>query len=137
MVSDRRKARRIALQALYELDCAGHDPVAAILRLAGDQEISSEAVLFAQEMVDGVLTNQARLDVQICRFAPNFPVEQLSLIDRAILRLSIFEITIDRRAPIKVAINEAVELAKSFGSINSSKFINGVLRSVSSTVLQS
>jgi N utilization substance protein B len=137
MASDRRKARRIALQALYEFDCAGHDPVDSVLRLAQGKNIPNDAVLFAQELASGVLENKEELDAQIQMFAPSFPVEQLSLIDRAILRLSIFEIMIDRKVPVKVAINEAVELAKAFGSNSSSKFINGVLGSVSSVMLQS
>ena len=67
----------------------------------------------------------------IQNFAPAWPVEQIPLVDRNILRLEIFEILIDNKVPVKVAINEAVELAKTFGSDNSSKFVNGVLGSVS------
>ena len=137
MGSALRKARVAALQALYEFDCARHDPVPSVLRLIQEKHLNEDTALFAQELVDGVMENKGKLDAQIRRFAPSFPVEQLSLIDRAILRLSIFEIMIDRRVPVKVAINEAVELAKAFGSNSSSKFINGVLGSVSSVMLQS
>ncbi|MDD5093360.1 MAG: transcription antitermination factor NusB [Dehalococcoidia bacterium] len=136
MVSSRRKARIIALQALYEFDCVGHDPIASILRATQEKSVSEDIALFAQQIVSGVLENTEELDSQIHKFAPSFPVEQLALIDRAILRLAIFELMIDGSVPVKVAINEAVELAKSFGSRNSSRFVNGVLGSVSATLVQ-
>jgi N utilization substance protein B len=78
-----------------------------------------------------VVEHQEEIDGNIQRFAPTWPVEQLSAIDRNILRLAISEILFDNRVIIKVAINEAVELAKKFGSENSSKFVNGVLGSIS------
>ncbi|MFA4836468.1 MAG: transcription antitermination factor NusB [Dehalococcoidia bacterium] len=134
MASDRHKARIMALQALYEFDCVGHDPVASVLRMGQEAPLPENAALFAQEIVSGVFENKEKLDIQIRKFAPSFPVEQLPLIDRAILRMAIFEIMIDNRVPIKVAINEAVELAKAFGGENSSRFVNGVLGSVSAVV---
>ena len=124
------------MQALYEFDCSGHDAVASISRLAEEKEISEESAAFATELASGVVTNQVALDAQIQKYAPNFPVAQLSIIDRTILRMAIFELVIKKEVPLKVAINEAVELAKTFGNINSSKFVNGVLRSVSNMVLQ-
>jgi transcription antitermination protein NusB len=136
MTSARRKARVVALQALYEFDCVGHDPVSSVLRMSQEKSYPEEVALFAQEVVRGILENKEELDKQIYKFAPSFPVEQLSLIDRVILRLAIFEMTIDCRVPVKVAINEAVELAKTFGSENSSRFVNGVLGSVSAMIHQ-
>lgn len=126
----------MALQALYESDCAGHDPFTAIEHLVEEKPLPPEAVQFARELVSGVRFHIGAIDAMIQRFAPSFPVDQLAIIDRAILRLAIFELLFDRRAPVKVAINEAVELAKAFGSTNSSRFVNGVLGSVSSAVLQ-
>jgi len=137
MASTRRKARVMAMQALYEFDCVGHDPISAILRMLEEKPLPEDVGLFAQEIVSGVVGNKDQLDSQIHKFAPNFPVEQLFLIDRTILRMAIFEITIYGKVPVKVSINEAVELAKAFGSKNSSKFINGVLGSVSAMVPQS
>ena len=137
MVNARRKARTIALQALYESDCVGHDPLSAVLRAIEEKVLPENTALFAQKIVTGVMESKSELDKQIQKFAPNFPVGQLSLIDRTILRIAIFEIIIDSKTPVKVAINEAVDLAKTFGSKNSSKFINGVLGSVSATVPQS
>ena len=80
------------------------------------------------------MQNNSQIDALIQKFAANYPVSQLALIDRAILRLAIYEMVFAKQVSVKVAINEAVELAKSFGSENSSKFINGVLGSVSSVV---
>jgi len=125
------------LQALYEFDCVGHAPVSSVSRLAQEKCLSEDAALFAHELVVGVLENERELDATIKRFAPNFPVDQLSVIDKNILRLAIFEILITNKVPMNAAINEAVELAKTFGSRNSSRFVNGVLGSVSSMVLQS
>ncbi len=137
MESVRRKSRIIALQALFEFDCVGHDLASSTTRLIQDKSMPENAAAFAQELVAGIEENKKQIDAQIQKFAPNFPVEQLSIIDRAILRLAIFEIAFDKKVPVKVAINEAVELAKAFGNNNSAKFVNGVLGSVSSAILQS
>ena len=137
MTSTRRKARTAALQALYEFDCVRHDPFSSVIRLAQEKSLPEDAVSFARQLVSGVMENQDELNVQIQKFAPSFPVEQISLIDRCILRLAIFEILMAKEVPVKVAINEAVELAKTFGSKNSQKFVNGVLGSISTLVLQS
>jgi len=131
MAGGRRKARSIALQALYEIDSVGHDPEETIKRYLEENALTEENTEFARSMVRGVVKWKTKLDAQIKRFAPAWPVEQLAVIDRNILRLAIFEVLIDNKVPVKVAINEAVELAKSFGSDNSPKFINGVLGAIS------
>ncbi|MCL0095127.1 transcription antitermination factor NusB [Dehalococcoidia bacterium] len=136
MTGVRRKARIIALQALYEFDCAGHDPASSTSRLIRERLLPEDAASFAHELVNGVLDSKEELDAQIRRFAPSFPVEQLSMVDRTILRMAIYEMMIGGKVPVKVAINEAVELAKTFGNENSSKFINGVLGSVSAIILE-
>lgn len=127
----RHKARMVALQALYESDCVGHDSEASLKRLAEEQALTETALTFARELVEGVIKNRKNLDALIRANAPSWPVEQLSAIDRNILRLAIFEISINNKVPVKAAINEAVELAKTFGSENSPKFINGVLGAIS------
>ncbi|HEY49390.1 MAG TPA: transcription antitermination factor NusB [Dehalococcoidia bacterium] len=131
MAHIRRKARIAALQALFESDSSGHNPESSLSRLAEEQVLPEIALLYAQELIRGVLDNKERIDSLIKTHAPNWPLEQISAIDRNILRLAIFEILIDNRVPSKAAINEAVELGKTFGSYNSSRFINGVLGSVS------
>ena len=131
MPTIRRRARKIALQALYEVDTVGHDPEKTLIRLLEESTLGEEAALFAQELVKGAIQNKGKIDDIIRRFAPAWPLEQIPSIDRSILRLAIFEIVLNNRVPVKVAINEAVELAKAFGSDNSPKFVNGVLGSVS------
>jgi N utilization substance protein B len=127
----RHKARILALQALFESDCTRHNAETSLNRLAEEQSLPEAALSFARELVNGVLANKKRIDSLIQAHAPSWPVQQLSLVDRNILRLAIFEISIDNRVPLKAAINEAVELAKTFGSDSSPKFINGVLGAIS------
>ncbi|MFC1892662.1 transcription antitermination factor NusB [Chloroflexota bacterium] len=131
MVGVRRKARAIALQVLYEVDCTGHEPEGVMPRLLAETGLSEENVGFVQGLVSGVLQHREEIDQNIKTFAPAWPIGQIPAIDRNIMRLAIFEILLDNRVPVKVAINEAVELAKMFGSESSPKFINGVLGSVS------
>ena len=130
MVGGRRKARAITLQVLYEVDSVRHDVEVVLNRLLAEVEFGEENNIFVRELLTGVIQNKEEIDQKIRSFAPTWPIEQLSIIDRNILRLAIYEILLDNRVPVKVAINEAVELAKTFGSDNSSKFINGVLGSV-------
>jgi len=136
MVGARRKARTVALQTLYELDCSAHQPNEALARLLKEKALPDEAANFARSLVNGVQQNKKNIDAVIRRFAPAFPVEQIAPVDRNILRLAIFEVLFDNRVPVKAAINEAVELAKSFGSETSQKFVNGVLGSVTAVYLQ-
>ena len=131
MNGPRRKARAIALQALYEVDSAGHDVEGVLTHLLSEGRLSEENSAFARELVNGVIQNKEKIDLNVRNFAPAWPIEQIPVVDRNILRLAIFEILLDNKVPVKVAINEAVELAKTFGSDNSSKFVNGVLGSVS------
>ena len=131
MTGARRKARRLALQALYEVDSTGHEAEGAVSRLLAEEKLSRENADFIRELVSGVIRNKERIDLRIQSFAPTWPIEQISIVDRNILRLAIFEILLDNKVPAKVAINEAVELAKTFGSDSSPKFVNGVLGSVS------
>jgi len=131
MAGSRRRARALALQVLYEIDSVGHKAEEVLGRLLNEQPLSEENNSFVRELVSGVIQNRENIDLSIIKFAPAWPLEQIPLIDRNILRLAIFEILLDNRVPIKVAINEAVELAKNFGGDSSARFVNGVLGSVS------
>lgn len=130
MAGVRSKTRAVALQALYEIDSSGHKTDEVLKRLLSQEKLPEENVSFAYELVNGVISNKEEIDSNIHAFAPAWPVDQIPVIDRNILRLAIFEILINNKVPVKVAINEAIELAKTFGADNSSKFINGVLGSV-------
>jgi N utilization substance protein B len=127
----RRKARIRALQALFEIDSVGHDREEVLGRRTEEESPEEEAVAFVKDLVEGVLGNKEEIDKVIERYAPAWPVAQMALIDRNILRLAIFEILFNNKVPVKVVINEAVELAKTFGGDNTPKFINGVLGTVS------
>jgi N utilization substance protein B len=130
MAGIRRQARIAALQALYELDCTKHKVEETSARLRAVETLAQEALSFSEELVKGVLQHKPELDALIKKFAPAFPIEQMSIIDRNILRLAIFEILFSDKTPFKVAINEAIELAKKFGSDTSPRLINGVLGSI-------
>jgi len=131
MAGMRRKARTVALQALFEIDRAGHDAEETLNRLVEEVSLPEEGAVFARELVGGVLKNRERIDSTIQTYAPAWPVVQLAAIDRNVLRLAIFEILLNDKVPVRAAINEAVELAKTFGGENSSRFVNGVLGTVS------
>jgi N utilization substance protein B len=130
-VNPRRRARVAALQALYESDMSTHAALAALERLSEEEGLTGELSGFARALVEGVIEQRSAIDDVIRQAAPQWPVEQISAIDRNILRLAIREILMNNGAPVRAAINEAVELAKSFGSDSSARFVNGVLGSVS------
>jgi N utilization substance protein B len=126
----RRQARHLALQALYELDCT-HHAVNEVLseRLQSDVP-RDETRGLTTRLVKGVLDHRARLDVLIHRYAPEWPLDQIAIVDRNILRIAIYELALDDTIPMKVAINEAIELAKTFGTESTPRFVNGVLGSL-------
>ena len=126
----RHRARVAALQALFEVDCTHHPHLVVIERRLEEAALPETGASFARELVQGVSDHRDRLDALIGRYAPEWPVEQIAIIDRNVLRVAIFEILMRSDTPIKVAINEAVELAKEFGSDSSGRFVNGVLGSL-------
>ena len=123
----RRRARGVALQALYEIDCVGHPVEEVLERRLNDYPLKPAAAEFATHLVSSVLLFQEQMDHLIEKYAPEWPVEQMAIIDRNVLRIAIFELAMDENTPVKVAINEAVELAKRYGSDSSARFVNGVL----------
>jgi len=131
MAGQRRKARIIALKALYEMDTVAHQPEDILARLLEEAAAPPDVEAFARELVTSVLAHQKEIDEVIRQKAPAWPLEQVAVVDRNILRLAIFEILLDNRVPVRAAINEAVELAKAFGGESSPKFVNGVLGAVS------
>lgn len=130
MAKGRHQARTAALKALYEVELVEHDPPAVLDRVLRATSLRPELAAFARELVQGVLDHRSLIDDLIRRTAPAWPLEQIAAIDRNILRLAIYEIMVDNRVPIRVVINEAVELAKAFGGDSSAKFVNGVLGSI-------
>ena len=129
-MKSRTKARAIALQALYEYDLAQH-PVGVILheRFTED-ELEEKMRRFSEEIVLGVFPIIDKLDLIIANYAPEWPLDQVASIDRNIIRIALWEFAVKKCTPVKVAINEAVELAKVFGSESTPRFVNGVLGSL-------
>jgi N utilization substance protein B len=126
----RRRGRILALQALYEADTSRHRPEDAVERLAAEKPEPSSVAAFAGELVRGVQANRTAIDTIIAETAPQWPVAEVAVIDRNILRVATYEVLFDDKTPVRAAINEAVELAKLFGSDHSSRFVNGVLGTV-------
>jgi transcription antitermination protein NusB len=126
----RRQARMIALQVLYEYDTANHGPKDVLQRHVEERHLHTKVSAYAEELVLGVCDHLADIDAHIQSAAREWPLQQMARIDKNILRLAIYEILFNNTVPAKAAINEAVELAKIFGSETSSRFINGVLGTI-------
>jgi N utilization substance protein B len=129
-VKVRRRARILTLQALYEIDTTRHPAGVVLDQRLTEEPLPGEGEAFARELLAGVLQHEAELDEMIQRYAPEWPVDQMAVIDRNVLRIAIYEFYVSKLTPTKVAINEAVELAKLFGSDSAPRFINGVLGAV-------
>ena len=126
MASKRRKGREAALQALFEIDLAKHSPGRVLEQMMLNGKLHDGTSSFVRGLILGVANFRAPLDSLIGRYAPEWPVAQLAVIDRNLLRMALFEMA-GTDTPVKVAINEAVELAKKYGSDSAPRFINGVL----------
>ncbi len=126
----RTRARSVALQALYEIDIVGHSPSIVWIQRSDEADLNDSLSKFAHEILFGVLLMTNVLDEFIAEHAPEWPLDQVASIDRNIIRIALWEFAVDAKTPIKVAINEAVELAKVFGSDSTPRFVNGVLGSL-------
>ena len=127
-MGSRTRGRECALQALYQLDTTGGDPRQAVRAvLAHFEEADAETERFADELVRGVQSERAQIDTLIQQTSTNWKLERMARVDRNILRLAVYEILRRADVPVRVTLNEAVELGKKFGSEESSAFVNGVL----------
>ena len=129
-MKDRTRARGVALQALYELDVTDHPIGTVLIERTADSELNDDLVLFFRSIVLGVWPIRQELDRFISDHAPDWPLDQVAIIDRNILRIALWEFAVADDIPLKVAINEAVELAKTYGSDSAPRFVNGVLGSL-------
>jgi len=132
-MSNRHLARTIALQSLYEWDFNDRKP-GALLKIT-EKNIKSLAPGMSEEefvfnLVKKIEENIEQIDKTIQGYAPEWPINQITTVDRNVLRIGIYELTLDINIPPKVSINEAIELGKSFGGASSGKFVNGVLGSI-------
>lgn len=129
-MKSRTKARSIALQVLYEIDLAGHPAAAVLEERLMDEPMEKNLGEFTRQIVYGVLPLRQKLDDFIAQQAPEWPMDQVAIIDRNILRIALWEFAVAEVTPIKVAINEAIEMAKMYGSDSTPRFVNGVLGSL-------
>jgi len=129
-MKSRTRARSLALQALYEIDISNHPPAEVMKARLEDSSLSDDLAEFVRQIIFGVLPITAQLDQAISRYAPEWPIDQIAAIDRNILRIACWEFAVNEGTPVKVAINEAVELAKTYGSDSAPRFVNGVLGSL-------
>lgn len=132
-MSNRHLSRTIALQSLYQWDFLGmpEGKLPEIMTFNREEFAPKfEDEGFIEELVQGVVDNRPALDETITKFAPNWPLEAITVVDRNVLRLGVFELKFNERIPAKVAINEAIELAKGFGGQASGRFVNGVLGAI-------
>ncbi|MBI2454005.1 MAG: transcription antitermination factor NusB [Parcubacteria group bacterium] len=134
-MANRHLSRSIAMQSLYEWDFRGGDTAnlnAYVSQNTGEFGLGLEDDSFIKQLADGVMNNLAKIDQIIAKAAPEWPLDQIAMVDRNVLRLGIYELLFGdyKEVPPKVAINEAIELAKSFGGESSGKFVNGVLGTI-------
>jgi len=133
-MGSRTRARECALQALYQLDTSGGEP-RDVLRaiLAHFEEADAETAQFAEQLVRGVQSDRARIDELIQKSSAHWKLDRMARVDRNILRLAVYEILRRADVPVRVTLNEAIELGKKFGSEESSAFVNGVLDKIAHT----
>jgi len=129
-MKSRTRARGVALQVLYEFDVTGHPLADTVSARLEDEKLDLKLEDFVRQIVYGVTPIIEKLDVVITDHAPEWPLDQVAIIDRNILRIALWEFAVAKCTPIKVAINEAIELAKIYGSDSSPRFVNGVLGSL-------
>ena len=130
-MKSRTKARSIALQVLYEVDLIGHLPAIVVEQRIKDDGIKDDSQKeFIHKIVMGVYPYIQQLDTYIAEHAPEWPLDQVATIDRNIIRIALWEFAVEGCTPTKVAINEAIELSKMFGSDSTPRFVNGVLGSL-------
>jgi len=133
-MSNRHLARSIVMQTLYQWDFRGK-PTAVIPAIVDQNMVEFGVGLeseekYVRETIDGILKNIKKIDKIIIKYAPNWPFGQMALVDRNILRIGIYELEFNDQIPAKVAINEAIEVAKTYGGQSSGKFVNGILGSI-------
>lgn len=134
-LKERTYLRGIALQALYEHDLTNHEISGILANRFESIELTEEGRLFITELTVGVLNHKEELDRMIEKYAVDWPIDQIAAIDRNIIRIAAYEFAISGKTPDKVAINESIELAKTFGSETAPKFVNGVLGSIADNLI--
>jgi len=126
-VGRRHQARELALKVLFELESDPKDPGQALHYRFAEEAVDPEVARFAEELVLGVMEHGAELDDMIASASKNWPLDQMAKVDRIILRIAAYEIAVSRNVPVRAAINESIELARTFSGEEAARFVNGVL----------
>ena len=129
----RHQARELALKTLFQLEASDDEPEAVLEYHAEDGGAQPAAVEFARGLVAGVLANRERLDAVIAETSEHWRLDQMAKVERVVLRIAIYELSIARDVPEKAAINEAIELAKTFSGDEAGRFVNGILGKVAAS----
>jgi transcription antitermination protein NusB len=136
MAGPRHRARELALKVLFQLEHSpDDDPQEALAYHAADDGATPDVVRFAGQLVDGVLSHREALDEIIQGASTNWKLDQMGRVDRVVLRLAVYEIAVARQVPVRAAINESIELAKTFSGEESGRFVNGILGKVAETTV--
>ena len=132
----RHQARELALKVLFQLESSDDDPDEVLQYHAAEGAATSDVAHFAGQLVRGVIANREKLDSILSETSDNWKLDQMAKVDRIVLRIAVYEITIDRHVPTKAAINESIELAKTFSGEEAGRFVNGILGRVAASVTQ-
>lgn len=130
----RHQARELALKVLFQLESSEDDPDEVLRYHAAEGAATSDVAHFATQLVRGVIANREKLDAVLSATSENWKLDQMAKVDRIVLRIAVYEITIDRHVPTKAAINESIELAKTFSGEEAGRFVNGILGRVAASV---
>ncbi len=130
----RHQARELALKVLFQRESSNDDPEEVLQYHAAEGAATSDVANFAGQLVRGVIANRDKLDAVLSETSEHWKLEQMAKVDRIVLRIAVYEITIDRHVPTKAAINESIELAKTFSGEEAGRFVNGILGRVAATV---
>jgi transcription antitermination protein NusB len=133
-VGKRHQARELALKVLFQLEGTDDDTEETLRYHASEGAATEETTNFARQLVRGVIDNRERLDATLSETSEHWKLDQMAKVDRIILRIAVYEIAIDRKVPTKAAINESIELAKTFSGDDAGRFVNGILGRVAATV---
>ncbi len=129
-MSHRRKAREYALQILFQYDLANGNLNETMEEFWKDKKVNSKIVSFCYQLINGTIDNLKEIDKCISKHSLNWKLERMSTVDRNVLRIATYELLFQRETPAPVVINEAIEVAKKFGTEDSAKFINGILDAI-------
>ena len=129
----RHQARELALKVLFQLEGGDDDPEEVLGYHASEGAATGEVANFARQLVQGVIANQEKLDGILAGASEHWRLDQMAKVDRVILRIAVYEIAVERKVPTKAAINESIELAKTFSGDEAGRFVNGVLGKVAAT----